>query len=155
LTRSSKHCLLVGQKHEFAPTTERIAALVDILGSPQLSYPTIHIGGTNGKTTTTRMIDALSVCTWSYAPVRFTSPHLETYRERISINGEPIDPKELIFSYNDIAAYLDLMDSKFEHPISFFEAITALAFAAFAEHPVDVGVIEVGMGGAMGCNKCC
>jgi dihydrofolate synthase/folylpolyglutamate synthase len=78
---------------------------------------------------------------------RFTSPHLETYRERISINGEPIDPKELIFSYNDIAAYLDLMDSKFEHPISFFEAITALAFAAFAEHPVDVGVIEVGMGG--------
>jgi dihydrofolate synthase/folylpolyglutamate synthase len=77
----------------------------------------------------------------------FTSPHLETYRERISINGEPIDPKELIFSYNDIAAYLDLMDSKFEHPISFFEAVTALAFAAFAEHPVDVGVIEVGMGG--------
>ena len=77
----------------------------------------------------------------------FTSPHLETYRERIAINGEPIDPKELIFSYNDIAAYLDLMDTKFEHPISFFEAITALAFAAFAEHPVDVGVIEVGMGG--------
>jgi dihydrofolate synthase/folylpolyglutamate synthase len=78
---------------------------------------------------------------------RFTSPHLETYRERIAINGEPIDPKELIFSYNDIAAYLDLVDTKFEHPISFFEAITALAFAAFAEHPVDVGVIEVGMGG--------
>jgi dihydrofolate synthase/folylpolyglutamate synthase len=78
---------------------------------------------------------------------RFTSPHLETYRERISINGQPIDPKELIFSYNDIAAYLDFIDSKFDNPISFFEAITALAFAAFAEHPVDVGVIEVGMGG--------
>jgi dihydrofolate synthase/folylpolyglutamate synthase len=78
---------------------------------------------------------------------RFTSPHLESYLERITINGESIDPKDLIFSYNDIAAYLDLMDSKFDHPISFFEAITALAFAAFAEHPVDVGVIEVGMGG--------
>jgi dihydrofolate synthase/folylpolyglutamate synthase len=78
---------------------------------------------------------------------RFTSPHLESYRERIAINGESIDCKELIFSYNDIAAYLDLIDTKFEHPISFFEAITALAFAAFAEHPVDVGVIEVGMGG--------
>jgi dihydrofolate synthase/folylpolyglutamate synthase len=78
---------------------------------------------------------------------RFTSPHLESYLERITINGESIDPKDLIFSYNDIAAYLDLMDSKFDHPISFFEAMTALAFAAFAEHPVDVGVIEVGMGG--------
>jgi dihydrofolate synthase/folylpolyglutamate synthase len=78
---------------------------------------------------------------------RFTSPHLESYLERIAINGQPIDAKALIFSFNDISAYLDLMDAKFEHPISFFEAITALAFAAFAEHPIDVGVIEVGMGG--------
>jgi dihydrofolate synthase/folylpolyglutamate synthase len=78
---------------------------------------------------------------------RFTSPHLESYLERIAINGAPIDAKALIFSFNDISAYLDLMDEKFEHPISFFEAITALAFAAFAEHPIDVGVIEVGMGG--------
>lgn len=128
------------------PTTDRIAALVDILGSPQLTYPTIHVGGTNGKTTTTRMIDSL-LFAHGLRTGRFTSPHLETYRERIAINGEPIDPKELIFIYNDIAAYLDLMDTKFEHPISFFEAVTALAFAAFAEHPVDVGVIEVGMGG--------
>jgi dihydrofolate synthase/folylpolyglutamate synthase len=78
---------------------------------------------------------------------RFTSPHLESYLERISINGQPIDAKELIFSFNDISPYLDLMDTKFENPISFFEAMTALAFAAFAEHPIDVGVIEVGMGG--------
>jgi dihydrofolate synthase/folylpolyglutamate synthase len=78
---------------------------------------------------------------------RFTSPHLESYLERIAINGASIDAKALIFSFNDISAYLDLMDEKFEHPISFFEAITALAFAAFAEHPIDVGVIEVGMGG--------
>ena len=78
---------------------------------------------------------------------RFTSPHLESYLERISINGQPINAAELIFSYNDISPYLDLIDSKFENPISFFEAITALAFAAFAEHPIDVGVIEVGMGG--------
>jgi dihydrofolate synthase/folylpolyglutamate synthase len=78
---------------------------------------------------------------------RFTSPHLESYLERISINGQPISAAELIFSYNDISPYLDLIDSKFENPISFFEAITALAFAAFAEHPIDVGIIEVGMGG--------
>ena len=129
-----------------APSTERIAALVDILGSPQLTYPTIHIGGTNGKTTTSRMVDSL-LFAHGLRTGRFTSPHLETYRERIAINGEPIDPKALIFAYNDIAAYLELMDSKFEHPISFFEAVTALGFVAFAEHPVDVGVIEVGMGG--------
>ena len=129
-----------------APTTERIAALVDILGSPQLTYPTIHVGGTNGKTTTSRMIDSL-LFAHGLRTGRFTSPHLETYRERIAINGQPIDPKDLIFAYNDIAAYLDLMDSKFENPISFFEAVTALGFVAFAEHPVDVAVIEVGMGG--------
>jgi dihydrofolate synthase/folylpolyglutamate synthase len=129
-----------------APTTERIAALVDILGSPQLTYPTIHVGGTNGKTTTSRMIDSL-LFSHGLRTGRFTSPHLETYRERIAINGEPIDPKDLIFAYNDIAAYLDLIDTKFNDPISFFEAVTALGFVAFAEHPVDVAVIEVGMGG--------
>ncbi|MEY3279797.1 MAG: hypothetical protein RIR63_989, partial [Actinomycetota bacterium] len=125
---------------------ERIAALTDILGSPQLTYPTIHVGGTNGKTSTSRMIDSL-LFEMGLRTGRFNRPHLESYLERISINGQPINAAELIFSYNDISPYLDLMDSKFENPISFFEAITALAFAAFAEHPIDVGVIEVGMGG--------
>jgi dihydrofolate synthase / folylpolyglutamate synthase len=133
-------------ENRIAPTLERISALVDILGSPQLTYPTIHVGGTNGKTTTSRMIDSL-LFEMGLRTGRFTSPHLESYLERISINGKPIDAKELIFSFNDISPYFDLMDSKFENPISFFEAITALAFAAFAEHPIDVGVIEVGMGG--------
>ncbi len=129
-----------------APTLERISALTDILGSPQLTYPTVHVGGTNGKTSTSRMIDSL-LFEMGLRTGRFTSPHLESYLERISINGEPINAAELIFSYNDISPYLELMDSKFENPISFFEAITALAFTAFAEHPIDVGVIEVGMGG--------
>ena len=133
-------------ENRIAPTLERIQALVDALGSPQLSYPTIHIGGTNGKTTTSRMIDSL-LFSMGLRTGRFTSPHLETYRERIAINGEPIDPKELIFTYNDIAAYFDFIDSKFDNPVSFFEAVTALAFAAFAEHPIDIGIIEVGMGG--------
>ena len=129
-----------------APSLERIAALTDILGSPQLTYPTIHVGGTNGKTSTSRMIDSI-LFEMGLRTGRFTSPHLESYLERISINGQPISPAELIFSFNDISPYLELMDSKFEHPVSFFEAVTALAFAAFAEHPIDVGVIEVGMGG--------
>ena len=134
-------------ENKIAPSLERIAALVDMLGSPQLTYPTIHVGGTNGKTTTSRMIDSL-LFEMGLRTGRFTSPHLESYLERIAINGKPIDAKELIFSFNDISPYLDLMDEKFDTPISFFEAMTALAFAAFAEHPIDVGVIEVGMGGA-------
>ena len=129
-----------------APTLERIAALTDILGSPQLSYPTIHIAGTNGKTTTARMIDSLLHET-GLRTGRFTSPHLESFLERISINGKPIDTKDFIFAYNDVAPYLELMDQRYETPISFFEAMTGLAFVAFAEFPVDIGVIECGMGG--------
>lgn len=128
------------------PSMDRIAALTFALGDPQLTYPTIHIAGTNGKTTTSRMIDAL-MHTLGYRTGRFTSPHLESFTERISINEEPITPEGMIAAYNDIALYLDLVDSKQQHPISFFEAITALAFVAFAEFPVDIGIIEAGMGG--------
>jgi dihydrofolate synthase/folylpolyglutamate synthase len=128
------------------PSLDRIAALVDALGSPQLSYPTIHIAGTNGKTTTARMIDSLFRAL-DYRTGRFTSPHLESFLERIAINGRSIPAEGMIAAYNDIALYLDLIDSRQPHPISFFEAITALAFVAFAEFPVDIGIIEAGMGG--------
>ena len=128
------------------PSLDRISALVDALGSPQLSYPTVHIGGTNGKTSTSRMVDAL-FSELDYRTGRFTSPHLESFLERISIKGEAITPADLIATYNDIALYLDLIDSRSDTPISYFEALTAMAFVAFAEHPVDIGIIEVGMGG--------
>ncbi|MEI8066788.1 MAG: folylpolyglutamate synthase/dihydrofolate synthase family protein [Actinomycetes bacterium] len=128
------------------PTLDRIVALTDALGSPQLSYPTIHIAGTNGKTTTSRMIDSL-FRELEYRTGRYTSPHLESFLERISINGFPIPAEGMIATYNDIALYLDLIDSRQPHPISFFEAMTALAFVAFAEYPVDIGIIECGMGG--------
>ena len=128
------------------PSLDRIAALVDVLGSPQLSYPTIHIAGTNGKTTTSRMIDVLHR-ELGYRTGRFTSPHLESILERIAINNRPIPAEGFIAAYNDIALYLDLIDGKQPYPISFFEAMTALAFVAFAEFPVDLGVIEAGMGG--------
>ncbi len=133
-------------ENKIEPTLDRIAALTDLLGSPQLSYPTIHIAGTNGKTTISRMIDAL-MSELGYRTGRFTSPHLESFLERISIKGNSIDPGEFIKNYNDIALYLDLVDSKQPHQISYFEALTALAFVAFAEHPVDVGIIEAGLGG--------
>jgi dihydrofolate synthase / folylpolyglutamate synthase len=128
------------------PSLDRISLLCDALGSPQLSYPTIHIGGTNGKTSTTRFIDSL-LFAHGLRTGRFTSPHLEEFRERISINGEMIDANELIFNFNDIAAYFDFVDSKSPYPVSFFEAVTGLAMASFSEHPVDVGIFEVGMGG--------
>ena len=131
---------------QIEPSLVRIAALLDALGSPELSYPTVHIGGTNGKTSTARMVDSLFT-ELDYRTGRFTSPHLESMLERISIKGEPISPEGFIASYNDIALYLDLIDSRQPHPISFFEAVTALAFVAFAVFPVDLGIIEVGMGG--------
>lgn len=128
------------------PSLQRISAICDVLGSPQLSYPTVHIAGTNGKTTTSRMIDSL-FRELGYRTGRYTSPHLETFLERVAINGLPIPAEGMIASYNDIALYLDLIDSRQPHPISFFEAVTALAFVAFAEFPVDVGIFEAGMGG--------
>ncbi len=128
------------------PTLDRIELLVDALGSPQLSYPTIHIGGTNGKTSTSRITDSL-LFAMGLRTGRFTSPHLEDFRERICINGEPISQEELDFTYNDIKAYFDFVDGKSKQPLSYFEIVTALAFAAFAEHPVDIGIFEVGMGG--------
>ena len=146
LTAIEKALLARWPETRIQPSLDRIALLCDALGSPQLSYPTIHIAGTNGKTSTTRFIDSL-LFAHGMRTGRFTSPHLEDIRERICVNGEMIDGDELIFNYNDIAAYFDFVDSKSPHPISFFEAVTALAMAAFSEHPVDVGIFEVGMGG--------
>jgi dihydrofolate synthase/folylpolyglutamate synthase len=92
------------------------------------------------------MIDAL-MSELGYRTGRYTSPHLESFLERISIKGEAISPVEFIKNYNDIALYFELVDSKQPHKISYFEALTAIAFVAFAEHPVDLAVIEAGLGG--------
>lgn len=131
---------------KISPTLDRIAHLVDFLGSPQLSYPTIHIAGTNGKTSTSRMIDSLCQ-ELGLRTGRFTSPHLENILERIAINGIPVDELTFAKSYQDIEPYLSLVDEKMPSPLSFFEVMTALAFVTFAEHPIDVGIFECGMGG--------
>jgi len=128
------------------PTLDRIALLADLLGSPQLSYPTIHIAGTNGKTTTTRLIDALCQ-QLGLRTGRFTSPHLESFLERIAINGAPIAEATMIRTFEEIAPFFELVDQRMANRLSFFEAMTGLAFVAFAEHPVDVGIFECGMGG--------
>ena len=133
-------------ENKIEPTLDRILALVDALGSPHLTYPTIHIAGTNGKTSTARMVDQL-LANLGYRVGRYTSPHLESFTERISLKGGSISEIEMIKTYEDIHLYLDLIDSRQPHPISYFEALTAMAFVAFAEHPVDIAVIEAGMGG--------
>jgi dihydrofolate synthase/folylpolyglutamate synthase len=128
------------------PSLTRIAELVDLLGSPQRTYPVIHIAGTNGKTSTSRMIDAL-LTSFGLRVGRYTSPHLETLRERISLQGEPISVERFLDTYDDIAPYLEFIDAKNEVKLSYFEVLTAMAFAAFADAPVDVAVIECGLGG--------
>jgi dihydrofolate synthase/folylpolyglutamate synthase len=131
-------------EHQIEPTLERVALLTELLGDPQRSYPVIHVTGTNGKTSMSRMIDAL-LRERGLRTGRFTSPHLVSMRERITIDGEPLSAERFVEIYDEIMPYLDLAGEK--HPLSFFEVLTGMAFAAFADAPVDVAVIEVGVGG--------
>jgi dihydrofolate synthase/folylpolyglutamate synthase len=128
------------------PDLSRISDVVDLLGSPQKAYPAIHLTGTNGKTSTTRMVDAL-LRAFGLRPGRYTSPHLATVRERIAIDGVPLDEAAFAHAYDEVAPYLDLVDAKHPLRVTYFEALTAMAYAAFADAPVDVAVVEVGMGG--------
>lgn len=128
------------------PSTERIQALVDVLGSPQHAYPVIHVAGTNGKTSTTRIIDAL-LRGFGLRVGRSISPHLRSVTERISVDGEPISAGRFVEVYDYIAPYVDLVDRSSPIPLSKFEVLTAMAFVAFSDAPVDVAVIEVGLGG--------
>ncbi|MEK8071068.1 bifunctional tetrahydrofolate synthase/dihydrofolate synthase [Rhodococcoides navarretei] len=132
------------------PSTARISALMDLLGSPQKAYPSIHVAGTNGKTSVTRMIDAL-LTAFHRRTGRTTSPHLQMATERISIDGHPVSPRLYVDTYNEIAPFVDMIDAQSEAAggprMSKFEVVTAMAFAAFAEAPVEVAVIEVGLGG--------
>ncbi|MFI6350742.1 bifunctional folylpolyglutamate synthase/dihydrofolate synthase [Streptomyces sp. NPDC050560] len=128
------------------PSVERIAALLDVLGEPQRSYPAVHITGTNGKTSTARMIEALFTA-FELRTGRYTSPHVQSITERISLDGAAISAERFIETYRDIAPYVDMVDARQEYRLSFFEVLTAMAYAAFADAPVDVAVVEVGMGG--------
>ncbi|MFI6334526.1 bifunctional folylpolyglutamate synthase/dihydrofolate synthase [Streptomyces sp. NPDC050535] len=129
------------------PSVDRIAALVDVLGEPQRAYPSIHITGTNGKTSTARMIEAL-LGAFDLRTGRYTSPHVQSVTERISLDGAPISAERFIETYNDIKPYVEMIDGQQEFRLSFFEVLTGMAYAAFADAPVDVAVVEVGMGGS-------
>ncbi|MFL6088180.1 MAG: bifunctional folylpolyglutamate synthase/dihydrofolate synthase [Mycobacterium sp.] len=132
------------------PSTARISALMELLGSPQRGYPSIHIAGTNGKTSVARMVDAL-LTAFSRRTGRTTSPHLQSAVERISIDGRPISPAQYVETYREVEPFVQLVDQQSEATggpaMSKFEVVTAMAFAAFADAPVDVAVVEVGLGG--------
>jgi dihydrofolate synthase/folylpolyglutamate synthase len=129
------------------PSLDRIEAFTELLGRPQNAYPVIHLTGTNGKTSTSRMIDTL-LHALNLRTGRFTSPHVEKMSERISVDGEPLTDEQFVQAFNDVAPYMPLVDASEDHPLSFFEAVVGMAYAAFADAPVDVAVVEVGMGGS-------
>ncbi|MFI6069386.1 bifunctional folylpolyglutamate synthase/dihydrofolate synthase [Micromonospora sp. NPDC051227] len=126
---------------------DRIESLLDLLGSPQRAYPAIHLTGTNGKTSTARMIDSLLRAHGLHTG-RYTSPHLETVRERISLDGEPVSEERFASVYREIKPLAELVDARSDEPLTYFDMTTALAFATFADAPVDIAVVEVGLGGA-------
>lgn len=132
------------------PSTARMEALMEMLGSPQRNYPAIHIAGTNGKTSVARMVDAL-LTAFSQRTGRTTSPHLQSAVERIAIDNQPISPARYVETYLEIEPFVQMVDTQSEvdggPPMSKFEVVTAMAFAAFADAPVDIAVVEVGMGG--------
>ncbi len=136
------------------PSLTRIATLMDLLGSPQQSYPAIHIAGTNGKTSVTRMVDTLLTALHRRTG-RFTSPHLQLATERIAVDNAPITPARYVELYRELLPYVEMVDTKSVEGalgapgprMSKFEILVAMAYAAFAEAPVDVAVVETGMGG--------
>jgi dihydrofolate synthase/folylpolyglutamate synthase len=132
------------------PSLTRISALMDLLGSPQRGYPSIHIAGTNGKTSVSRMVDAL-LTAFHRRTGRTTSPHLQSVVERIAIDGKPISPATYVDTYAELEPFVQMVDQQSHEAggpaMSKFEVLTAMALAAFADAPVEVAVIEVGLGG--------
>lgn len=138
-------------ENKMEPRLDAVQRAVDILGNPEKSAPVIHITGTNGKTSTARMVESLLLA-HDLRVGRYTSPHLEKVTERISLDGRPVADETFVRIYGEIAPYLQLVDTELsergEPGLTFFEVLTVLAFAVFADEPVDVMVLEVGIGGS-------
>ncbi|HQE31409.1 MAG TPA: dihydrofolate synthase, partial [Propionibacteriaceae bacterium] len=136
-------------EQQIAPSLARIQALVELLGDPQRSCPVIQLTGTNGKGSTAIIVDAL-LRAQGLRTGRYASPHLTDLTERICIDGEPVSQGRFDEAYADIAPYVQMVDDQAIEGVAmtFFEVLTGLAFAIFADAPVDVMVLEVGMGGS-------
>ena len=152
LRQAEREILARRPEHSIQPSLDRIAALTALLGDPQRAYPVIHITGTNGKTSTARMTETL-LRNRGLRTGLFTSPHLSSIRERICVDGEPLSAERFADAYDEVQPYLALVDESQPAALSFFEVLTAMAFAVFADAPVDVAVIEVGVGGTWDCTN--
>jgi dihydrofolate synthase / folylpolyglutamate synthase len=152
LRQAEREILARRPEHSIQPSLDRITALTALLGDPQRAYPVIHITGTNGKTSTARMIETLLRARGLRTGL-FTSPHLSSIRERICVDGEPLSAERFADAYEEVKPYLALVDESQPAALSFFEVLTAMAFAVFADAPVDVAVIEVGVGGTWDCTN--
>lgn len=139
-------------EHSVDLALDRMADLVGLLGDPQRACPVIHLTGTNGKTSTARMADAL-LRGRGLRTGRFTSPHLVSIRERICVDGAPVDAERFVAAYEEILPYVTMVDERHPVAMSFFEVLTGMAFAIFADTPVDVVVLEVGVGGRLDCTN--
>ncbi|GAA4625604.1 bifunctional folylpolyglutamate synthase/dihydrofolate synthase [Cellulomonas oligotrophica] len=137
-------------EHDIDPTLDRVREVLELLGDPQRAYRTVHVTGTNGKTSTARVVERL-VREHGLRTGLFTSPHLTRVTERIQIDGEPIGDEQFVELWQDVAPYVHIVDQRWaergQPTLSFFEVFTVMAFAAFADAPVDVAVVEVGLGG--------
>ena len=137
-------------EHRIAPDLARIEMLCDLLASPQLTSPVIHVAGTNGKTSVARIIETL-LRTMGLRTGLMTSPALRDLTERIEIDGEPVSTQRFVDVYRQVEPYLEMVDtasvSEGGPPMTMFEVITGLGYALFADSPVDVAVVEAGMGG--------
>ncbi len=132
------------------PTLSRVARVMDLMGGPQRSFGVVHVTGTNGKTSTARMVERL-LREMGLTTGRFTSPHLHDIRERVAIGGEPISEQRFLDAFDDVLPYVLMVDEQSAADngprMTFFEVLTCVAYAAFADAPVDVAVVEVGLGG--------
>jgi dihydrofolate synthase/folylpolyglutamate synthase len=134
-------------EHMPEPSLDRIRAISELLDEPQLTYPTIHVTGTNGKTTVARAAAEIA-CAHGVTTGLFTSPHLHTVRERLSLCGVGISEEEFAAEWEHLEPYLEVVDALGNGAATYFEVLTALAFLWFADKPVGLGVFEVGMGGS-------
>ena len=133
------------QPERMVPDLSRITALADLLDHPERTYPTIHVTGTNGKTTTARLATSIA-CAHGLSTGTYTSPHLLSVVERLALCGDPIDEQEFADEYERLLPVLREVDGAGER-VTYFETLTALAYLWFADKPVSPGVFEVGMGG--------
>jgi len=137
-------------ENKMEPRLAPLFRAMDVLGEPNKAFPIIHVTGTNGKTSTSRMIESV-LRAHGLSTGRYTSPHLSKVTERISIDGHPVSDETFVRIWDEIRPYLQIVDSELEAEgqprLTYFECLTILGFAIFADQPVNVAVIEVGLGG--------